>query len=288
MMKIGVSAYSFNRYVNDNKITLAEIVKKAAELGFDGFEMLPRYFNAQKSSAGEAKELRRMLADAGLTLSCYTLGNDFGLPDPRRRAEIDRIRAEVDIALFLGVRTCRIEAAWGVKPPDAATYEEAYARVVAATKEVAEYALKCGVKLGVENHGRYMSRCAQILQLIKDVNSPAYGANPDIGNWLAMDDDPLASCRELAQYTFHVHAKDFRRRPPEPSQGAGWGKSVLGWQIQGAVVGEGDVPVQPILQAFKSQGYDGFLSLEHESPEDPIEGMRRSLANLRQMVAALK
>ena len=289
MMKIGVSAYSFNRYFRDSKMPLAEMVKAAAKLGFEGFEMLPRYFKTGKGSAAQARELRKMLADAGLTLSCYTLGNDFGLPDgPGRQAVIDEVRAEIDVALLLGVRTCRVESTFGPKEGDKPTYAEMHARVVRGTKEVADYALKYNIRLGVENHGRYMAGLQQVLQLIKDVNSPAYGANPDIGNFLSVDDDPLEACRELAQYTVHVHAKDFRRRSGVTPKPDGWYLTTGGWLLQGAVVGEGDVPVKACLQALRTGGYDGFLSVEHESPEDPIDGLKRSLANLKKMVGELE
>jgi len=69
--------------------------------------------------------------------------------------------------------------------------------------------------------------------------------------------------------------------------GQGWWKTSGGWWLQGAVVGEGDVPVRACLEALKVKGYDGWLSVEHESPEDAIEGMKRSRANLQKIISSL-
>ena len=284
-MKIGVSCYSFNRYFQEPSYTLAQAVKATAEIGFAGFEMLPRYFKDKKSTPAACKELKKMLADAGLEMACYTLGNEFALPEgPERRAAIDEIKREIDMAVVLGAKTCRIEASWGPKSGTEFTFAEATDRVVRATKEVADHALKLGVRLGLENHGRYMGSYQHVAMLIRSVKSDAYGAVPDIGNFLVVDEDPLVAVRDLAKYAVHVHAKDFRRRPPEPAQGQGWWKTSGGWWLQGAVVGEGDVPVKACLEALQKKGYSGWLAVEHESPEDPVEGLKRSRANIEKML----
>jgi sugar phosphate isomerase/epimerase len=287
-MKIGVSAYSFHVHLTSGRLTLEEAVKAAAKLGFEGFEMLPRYFKSARGVAAEAAQLRKMLADSALETSCYTLSSELGLAEgPERRAAIENVRREIDIAVVLGARVCRVEGTAGPGKGEEVSFDEMLKRVVEGTKPLADYALKMGVKLGVENHGHYMGSFHRIAQLIKDVNSPAYGAVPDIGNFLLVDEDPASACRELARHAVHVHAKDFVRKPPVPSMGKGWFISTGGFQHQGAVVGEGDVPVRECLKALRDRGYDGFLSVEHEAPEDPLEGLKRSRANLAEMLAAL-
>ena len=287
-MRVAVSAYSFNRYFEDPAYTVAKAIKSAAQIGFEGFEMLPRFFPGKKSSPAACREVKKMLADAGLEMACYTLGNNFGLPEAERRALVDDIKREIDMALVLGATTCRIESSWGPKEGDPAAFPEVTARVVAATKEVAEHALKLGVRLGLENHGRYMGSYQTVAMLIREVKSDAYGAVPDIGNFLVVDEDPLVACRELAKYAVHVHAKDFRRLPPGPRpEGTHWWQTTGGNWLQGAVVGEGDVPVKACLEAFVRKGYRGWLSVEHETPEDPIEGLKRSRANIQAILSTL-
>ncbi len=287
-MKIGVSSYSFNRYFKDPGYTVAQAIKATAEIGFTGFEMLPRYFAERKSTPAACRELKKMLGDAGLDLPCYTLGCEFALPEgPERRAVIDEIKREIDMAVVMGAKVCRIEASWGPKPPVEFTFAEATERVVRATKEVAEHALKLGVRLGLENHGSYMGSYRHVAMLIREVKSDAYGAVPDIGNFFVVDEDPLVAVRDLAKYAIHVHAKDFLRRPPGAQPGEGWWKSVGGYWNQGAAVGEGDVPVKACLAALKKKGYTGYLAVEHESPEDPIEGLKRSRANIERFLSEI-
>jgi sugar phosphate isomerase/epimerase len=287
-MKIAVSAYSFDRYLKSGEMTLARAVQASAELGFAGFEMLPWYFTDKRGNSQEARELKKTLADSGLDLCCYTLANDFGLPEgPSRQAVIDDVRREIDIAIVMGAKTCRIESTFGPRPGDPAALDEMLQRVVAATKEVAAHALKLGVRLGLENHGAYMGSFHRIARIIKDVKSPAYGAVPDLGNFLVVDEDPVAACHELARFAVHVHVKDLLRRPSAPAMGEGWWPSSGGFQLKGAVVGEGDIPVRACLEALKTRGYDGWLSVEHESAEDPMTGLVRSRANLQEMVSSL-
>jgi len=289
-----VSAYSFNRYFGEGSMDLAAMVAKAKEIGFTGFEMLPRYFGTAKAPAEEGtpaqcRELKKMLDDAGLDIACYTLASEFGLPEgPERRAVIDRIRREIENAVVLGAKVCRIESTFGPPKGEEVAFQIMIDRAVRATKEVADLALKLGVKLGLENHGRYMGSFRHCAQIIRTVRSPAYGAVPDIGNFLVVDEDPLEAVRELAKYAVHVHAKDFRYRPAEPPQTEGrWFRSNGGCQMQGAVIGEGDVPVKECLKALADRGYDGYLGVEHESPEDPVEGMKRSLAFLKETLASI-
>ena len=287
-MKIGVSSYSFNRYFRNGDMVLADMVRSASEIGFTGFEMLPWYFVDGESSPEKCRELKNMLADASLDFCCYTLATNFALPEgPDRQAVIDRVKLEIDMAVLMGVDTMRIESTFGPKEGEEVELAEMLDRVIKGTKQVAQHALALGVRLGLENHGRYMGSFTHVAHIIKEVNSPAYGAVPDIGNFLVVDEDPLVACRELAKSTIHVHAKDFVRKPPEPAMGKGWSVTNGGNQIQGAVVGEGDVPVRECIAAFKECGYDGYLAVEHESPDDPIEGLKRSRANLEEMISSL-
>ncbi len=285
-MRLSVSAYSFQRYFEDPSYTLAQAVRSAAEIGFEGFEMLPRFFKDKKGTPAECRELKKMLEGAGLEPSCYTLGTDFGLPEgPERRAMIDGVKREIDLAVVFGARTCRVESTWGPKEGEQVTFAEMTDRVVRGTKEAAEHALRLGVRLGLENHGRYMASYRQVAMIIREVKSDAYGGVPDMGNFLVVDEDPLIACRELAKYAVHVHAKDFLVRPPGTAPGEDWWwTSVGGKRLRGAIVGEGDVPVKACLDAFRRKGYDGWVSVEHEAPEDPLEGLKRSRANLLAML----
>lgn len=298
-MKVGVSTYSFNRLIRSGEMDLAASVKAAKEAGMDGIEMLDIYWTNDTSrpfwqqpapGPDQARAYRKMVADTGLVLSCYTVHNDFANDDPKMiRLHIDRVKKQIDVGSLLGVKFMRIESSYG--PPDAvqkridpAPYEK---RVVEATREVADYAMGIGIRLGVENHGRFIGSFHQIASIIKAVNSPAYGANIDMGNFVVVDEDPLEAVRTLAKYATCVHIKDFTfwKGPGQP--GKGWGQSNGGRYFQGAIVGEGDVPVKECLRALKQAGYDGFLDIEHESPMGPVEGVKRSGANIRRMLSEI-
>ena len=183
----------------------------------------------------------------------------------------------------------RIESTAG-PPPDyegPAEWEDLVPWLVAGIREVTEYASTKHIVLALENHGRVVGRSAQIEELILKVDSPYFRANPDIGNFYVVDEEPVAAVERLAKYAAHVHVKDFHRQPPGAEVGEGWFESNGGYKLRGAILGEGVVDVAGCLRALKRAHYEGFLSLEFEGPEDPKVGCSKGLANLRTILARL-
>ncbi len=288
-MKVGVSIYSFNRLIKEGKADKDRAVALAGQMGLDGIEMLDMYWSRSRQDVPDADEARayaKLIEDSGLELCCYTLHSNLGAEDPKElRSEIDRVKRHIDIGNLMGVSVMRIESCYGPsEPTDPTPYE---ARVVEATKEVAEHASGVNIRLGVENHGRLIATSRQMVSVIERVNSPFYGATIDIGNFVVVDEDSVDATRALAKHAFHVHAKDFKVRDADEVPGERWGRSVAGRYFQGCVVGEGDIPVRECLKVLIEAGYDGYLSIEYEGTEDSVEGVRRGAANLREMLAEL-
>ena len=77
MMKIAVSSYSFSQAQRDERhMNLFDMIKKAKELGFEGFEVVDFNF---KSTCPEgtslieyAKQVKEACAKEGLTITSYT------------------------------------------------------------------------------------------------------------------------------------------------------------------------------------------------------------------------
>jgi len=295
-MRCGLSAYSMLRPLRAGKIDLLGIADFAAGLGYEGLEMLDFCWPQNGSLVEGAHRLRQRCEALGLTLSSYTVHSNFAQMDAeRQRAEVERVKRSVDLGEELGVNCMRIESTNG--PPKEyhgpREWEDLLPWLVDGIRQVAEYAGGKGIVLGLENHGRLVGRSSLIEELILKVDSPHFGANPDIGNFYVVDEEPLEAVSRLAKYATHVHVKDFRRQPPgsevpaEGGRGEGWFESNGGAKLQGAIVGEGVVDVAGCLRALKRTRYRGFLSLEFEGPEDPRVGCSKGLANLRSILARL-
>ena len=289
-MRCGLSGYSMIRPLRAGEIDLLGLVDLAHKWGFEGFEMLDMCWPGNGALVDHAHRLRQRCEALGLVLSSYTIHSNFAqMTAERQQAEVRRVKEAIDIGEELGVGVMRVESTNGA-PKDyqgPAEWADLLPWLVAGIREAADYAATKHIRLGLENHGRLVGRSAQIEELILKVDSPYFGANPDIGNFYVVDEEPLEALQRLAKYAVHVHVKDFHRQPPGAEVGKGWFESNGGYQLQGAIIGEGVVDVVGCLRELKRFQYDGFLSLEFEGPEDPKVGCSKGLANLRTILASL-
>ena len=289
-MRCALSAYSMLRPLRAGKIDLLGVADFAHNLGYEGLEMLDMCWPKKGSLVDNAHRLRQRGEALGLAISSYTIHSNFAQMDAQRqRAEVERVKGAIDIGEELGVSRMRVESTNG--PPEdyqgPAEWENLVPWLVSGIREVAEYAGGKHIVLGLENHGRLVGRSTQIQELILKVDSAYFGANPDIGNFYVVDEEPVEAMNRLARYAVHVHVKDFHREPPGSEVGEGWFESNGGHKLQGSIIGEGVVDVAGCLGALKRAHYDGFLSLEFEGPEDPRVGCSKGLANLRTILARL-
>lgn len=287
-MRLGVSSYSFSRYVREGRLDLFGVIKAAAEIGFEGIEFSGFGPDGDGVDAVElAKKVKDACAEANLTIMSWTIGADFlrnNVDD-----EIVRLRGEVDIAAAPGAPMMRHDATGGF--PDRknglAEYIEALPIVAKGYAGVTEYAAGKGIKTMIENHGFFFQDSDRVETLIKAVGSPNFGALVDIGNFLCADEDPMMAVGRMAPYAFHVHAKDFHVKCPSADPGEGWFKSRGGTWLRGSIIGHGNVNIKGCLGLLKEAGYDGFLSIEFEGMEDNRRALEIGFANLSRYAAGL-
>jgi len=287
-VKLGVSSYSFSRYVREGRLDLFGVIKATAEIGFEGIEFSGFGPDGEGVDAIElTKRVKDACAEAGLTIMSWTIGADFlrnNVDD-----EIARLRGQVDIAAALGAPMMRHDATGGF--PDRqnglAEYIEALPIVAKGYGGVTEYAADKGVKTMIENHGFFFQDSDRVETLINTVGNPNFGALVDIGNFLCADEEPLMAVKRMAPYAFHVHAKDFHVKRPCADPGDGWFRSRGGNWLRGAIIGHGEVNIRGCLALLKEAGYDGFLSIEFEGMEDNRRALEIGFANLGRYAGGL-
>lgn len=287
-MKIGVSSYSYSRLVRSGAMKQIEVIAKAHEMGFDVLEFSTIAVPEGKTLEAFAHELRAEADRVGMPIANYTIGADFlNGSGGDLKAEIERVKREVDIAKILGAPSMRHDATGGFKPGDkrGRSFGEALPYLVEGCRAVADYAAESGIRTMVENHGYFCQDSDRVEQLAVAVNHPNFGLLIDMGNFICADDDPALAVGRLLPYAFHVHAKDFHLKPgTAQNPGEGWRLSRAGNYWRGAIIGHGDVPIHSCLQAMKRVNYDGVLSIEFEGMEDVLQGIAIGQANLRRYV----
>jgi len=130
-------------------------------------------------------------------------------PPKPEMADRDRFAAEIATANACGAEVVRIVMLGGrryevfTKPEDYAAFAKRSAEVIRAAEPVAR---KHKVRLGVENHKDF--RTDELLDFLKAAGSEWVGVCVDLGNNLALAEDPAATIAALAPHAVTVHVKD--------------------------------------------------------------------------------
>jgi sugar phosphate isomerase/epimerase len=231
-------------------------------------DLLAYYWRDERDEPDEA---RRMIADLGLELATYAVGNNFVQEDPARfREQVDLVRRGLEMAVRLGAPAMRVFGGQVGSMPEA----EAMKLATAGLAEVIEDAAKAEVVLAVENHS-VPGRAADVIALLEELNSPWMRACVDVGNFVPIGEDPAEAVAQVVGYARHTHIKDWRR-----DERAG--------QWRPCMPGRGDIDYGPVLKAFADGGYDGPLSIEAEGPEDDHMAAEWSTNWLRELIAEIE
>ncbi len=291
-MKIGVSSYSFSRYLASGT-HIFDIINMAAEIGFEGMEFTD-FGSLSQSDNNQleiAAQVREKVLETGMEIMSYTIGADFLKPknNGSQKDEVNRLKGELDIAKALGAPCMRHDVTTGAhgNKSELEDYIEALPTLVECCREVTEYGADIGVKTMFENHGYFIQDSDRCSLILSRVNHPNMGALVDIGNFLCADEDPVVAVKQMASWAFHVHAKDFHVKPASANPGAGWFPSRGKNWLRGAITGHGDVDIYGCLKALKDAGYDGFISIEFEGVEDNRFALETGLQNLKNIAAML-
>jgi len=268
---IAVSTYSYWRYGVGTRLSIARCIELAAEMGFDGVEILEKQMRTKDNAA--CQKLKRLAAVNGLALCGLSTHQDFVSPDEAdRKRNVEITRRSIELAYSLGIPMMRVNTGrWGtsrsfnelmknrgIEPPLAGyTDEDAYPWVIEALTQCIPTAEKCGVTLGLENHWGLGLTPQGVLRIVKAVNSPWLQVTMDTGNFLG---DPYDRLELLAPKTVFVQAKTY---------------------FGGGVWYTLDLDYGRIAKILRGVNYRGWISLEFEGRESGKTGIPKSLTLLR-------
>jgi sugar phosphate isomerase/epimerase len=277
-MKLSLSMWSVVETVKAGKMTLPQFIDFASTQNVKGIELLDYFWKDEKREIPQAK---KQAADKGLEIGVYSIGNDFFQPDAAARAQqLEAVKHGVDVANELGVNLVRV---FSGSYREGYILEQGIGWVIDGLSQAARYAEQNHVTLALENHGLIAGRSDQVKDIISKVNSPALRANIDTGNFLLVGQNPTEAARMLASLAALVHLKDFRK--PDPGQTVHVYRGLDGSTFTGAVTGEGMVDLPAIVSILREAGYNGWLSLEYEGPDDPLTiGVPKSLDAARRLI----
>jgi L-ribulose-5-phosphate 3-epimerase len=269
--RIAVSTYSFWRFRKDSKLPVEDCIDDAAEMGFDGVEIL--HIQVGNESNSYLQSLKRRAFANGLDLCGFATHQGFVSPDADvRQRNIDHTIKCIELAYQLGIPTMRINTGrWGTTKsfdelmknrgiePALAGYTEdnAFEWVIESIEKCLPTAERCGVVLGLENHWGLARTPQGVMKIIQAINSPWLKVTLDTGNFL---EEPYDELEQLAPHTAFMHAKTY---------------------FGGGIWYTLDLDYSRIARIMHKHNYQGYISLEFEGKENPQTAIPKSLALLR-------
>ena len=259
-LKLSLAAYSYRQRLTAKPagLDLFGFVDLAADMGLDGVELTSYYFPSDPTPE-YLHRLKQHAFRLGLDVSGTSVGNNFCLPDgPARDAQLALLRTWVDRAAEIDAPVIRIFAGTVPKGDDE---DAAVARAVEGIKASLPYATEKGVTLALENHGGITATPAQLLKIVRAVDSPGFGVNLDTGNFHG--DDPYADLAELAPYAVNVQVKTEISRKGKPKE---------------------EADLKRVVGVLREAKYSGYVVLEYEAAEDPATAVPRHVKALRELI----
>jgi len=241
----------------ERKYPLLQAIHRAAELGYQGYEIdIGDFGNTglglhwpEEYTADQVARAADAARAAGIQISSLCLGVLWRFyptsPDAGVREQATEIvRQSAGFASLAGAKVILLP----VGQPEMLTPEQARDTLVDVLKLCAPEAEKAGVVYAVENVGQALARdVGSLIEIVSRVNSPACQVYYDVGNATAQGGDVGADMRKLGKRIAMLHVKDWRRTE---------GKR------ETVVVGEGQVKWAAVANAARDIGYDGYLTLE--------------------------
>jgi len=293
-------------------LSFPEAAKVSADLGLAALEIGMGNWcaapHAKLQSLLESKDERRKFLDVleqnGLSLAALNCsGNQLHPVDGERQSKVvyDTVRAAellgIDkIVLMSGLpsggqndlRPNWVTCAWPLENGEILDWQWSE-KLLPYWEKLAAFGKECGIKkFCIELHGHQLVYNVPTLQKLRKEIGPIVGANLDPSHLFWMGADPLAAVDALGDAIHHVHAKDtYINRDAVALTGRletighgsvkdrAWNYITLGY-------GHGEKWWREFCYRLRLNGYDGWLSIEHEDIVlSRMEGIRRSIDLLK-------
>lgn len=253
---------------------LDEVIRRLARIGYDGIEIGAANPHAypEHLSSERRREIRALLDGEGLALVSMLPapggGPGFNVASANpleRAAAIDQYKRVAELCAEWGGTTVIYVAGWqafGTSRTDAWAWSRE------ALVDVADFAAPLGITLAVEptsSDSNLVDDCDDVMAMLAEVNRPNVKAMFDTYHTLYRNEVPTDYVYRLGKDLTHIHLADVNREPP----------------------GSGVVDYVSLIEALKSVGYDGYLTMEigfNRRAVEPDDLARRALNHLRPLI----
>ncbi|MFI4859837.1 MAG: sugar phosphate isomerase/epimerase family protein [Phycisphaerales bacterium JB063] len=247
-MKIGFNMLLWTANLTPNEAPLLKILK---DVGYDGVELF-----LGDPELSSYKTLAPILRDHGLACTTVTCpppeANPVSADAGERAKGLDHMKWGIDATVALGgeILCGPFHSAYAVFSGKAPTADE-FNWSVDVMRDAANYANQAGITLATEPINRFetylLNTSADAKRFCDQVNHPSFGYLYDTHHAHIEEKDVRQAITTGGQSIYHVHISENDRGAP----------------------GTGQVDWDTNFAALKEIGYDGWMTIEAFSPDDP-------------------
>lgn len=279
-VKVGLYTITYlGLWYRGDALTHEQLIERAKKFGFQGIELDGKrpHGNPLDMPKKRCDEFRKRAQGEGVPIYAVSGNNDFSSPVPEyRESQLVYMRELIKMTADLGAKTLRVFLAWpGVTveplPKGGGRYdiahpiwqfthekfspEQTWAWCRQGLVESAQWAKDHGVALALQNHRPVIDDYADVLRMVKEVDSPGLKVCLDAPLLKQKDE---ASVRKAAldvgplQMLSHFGG-EFEEAP------------------DGSVKG-GELYYKPFLKAMAEIGYTGYIGYELCHPLPVVDG----------------
>ena len=310
-MKLGVFTPVFGGLSMSEMLAKVRALKhvEAIEIGTGGWPGSDHLdLDGLLNDKSRAADYRRVLADAGLTISALSCHGNPLHPDRAAAKSYDdvfrktvRLASQMEVPVVVTFSGCPgdsdtatypnwVTCPWPPEFLDVLEWQWEK-KAIPYWCSAARFAGEHGVKVALEAHPGFIVYNVESALRLRAAVGPNLGVNFDPSHLFWQGVDAAAAIRALGDSIFHVHAKDVALdrhnvavngvldtktygRMPERSwlfRSVGWGHDELEWKR--------------IVSALRLVGYDYVMSIEHEDALASVdEGLRAAVDLLARVV----
>ena len=277
-MKVGLYSITYlGIWYQGGALSLRDCITRARELGYQGLEIDGKrpHGNPMDLDAAARRELRHIAAGEGIEIPAVASNNDFTSPIPEHReCQLLMVREQIRLAADLGAKYVRLFLAWpgitlrgGLAQYDVArrrwdeiwrdtTRVELWDYARAACRDAARIAEQEGVILALQNHAPVIRHYRDVLDMIAEVDSPAFKACIDVPIEPNQADDyvrDMALATGLLEVHSHFGGEYERDRDGKVVQRQlRWPQPVTNYRA--------------FVRGLRAVGYDGYFCFEFCHP----------------------
>jgi sugar phosphate isomerase/epimerase len=270
-MRTALFTVSFAGLWGQDRLTLRQSIDVAAELGYDGVEIMGKrpHLSVVDDSIDDCRRLRDYAEQRGCRVAAVAGYTDFtggarAAEVPFGEMQVFYVGALARRAAALGCDLVRVFTSY---EHDGAPFMTQWRQTVDSLRACCDRAAEFGVQIGVQNHHDIGVDTKTYLELLAEVDRPNITAMYDCWSPYLRGEDVADGAARLAGQMRFTTVADYlvlprwKYLPHLVNYAASDPPAVLA-----VPMGEGELPYESFLSALQSHGYDGWVSYEMCSP----------------------